>query len=123
MIISGKKRTLDVDDLRKHTRYQGCSSWDKNVKRLWKVLAEMTPENKMRFLKFCTSCSRPPIMGFQELTPPFTLQLLPIAHDSERLPTAQTCFNMLRLPTYSSHEVLKTKLEYAINSDSGFELT
>lgn len=32
------------------------------------------------------------------------------------LPTAQTCFFQLRLPPYSSQEVLAERLRYAINS-------
>lgn len=32
------------------------------------------------------------------------------------LPTAQTCFFQLRLPQYSSQEVMAEKLRYAINN-------
>ena len=37
-----------------------------------------------------------------------------IRSDTEKLPTASTCFNTLKLPTYSSWKVMKTKLEYVI---------
>lgn len=40
-----------------------------------------------------------------------------------RLPTASTCFNLLKLPNYSSRSALKEKLRYAINSHAGFELS
>lgn len=33
----------------------------------------------------------------------------------DSLPTSQTCFFQLRLPTYSSIDVLAEKLRYAIN--------
>ena len=32
------------------------------------------------------------------------------------MPTSQTCFFQLRLPTYSSQEVLADRLRYAINN-------
>ena len=41
---------------------------------------------------------------------------------NEKLPTASTCFNVLRLPGYSNAKIMKEKLLYAINSNSGFDL-
>ena len=43
--------------------------------------------------------------------------------DTERLPTASTCFNLLKLPIYKSKRTLREKLRYAINSGAGFELS
>ena len=40
-----------------------------------------------------------------------------------RLPTASTCFNLLKLPNYSKKTVLRDKLRYAINANAGFELS
>jgi len=40
-----------------------------------------------------------------------------------RLPTSSTCFNLLKLPPFSSKAVLKEKLRYAIMSNTGFELS
>ncbi|KAJ8914588.1 hypothetical protein NQ315_017293 [Exocentrus adspersus] len=40
--------------------------------------------------------------------------------DSDRLPTAHTCFNVLLLPEYSSKEKLKDRLVKAINYSKGF---
>ncbi len=122
-IISGNSTTLDLIDLKTHTRYLNCSAYDSHINFFWKSLQEMTSENQLRFLKFCTSCSRPPITGFDGLVPNFTVELIQVTNDGERLPTAQTCFNLLRLPMYSSYQVMKEKLEYAINSGAGFELT
>ncbi len=34
----------------------------------------------------------------------------------DSLPTSQTCFFQLRLPVYSSQEMLAEKLRYAINN-------
>lgn len=71
-----------------------------------------------RYLK-----ERPPPLGFASMNPPFTIQRVGITHDSEKLPSASTCFNILKLPTYSSEKVLREKLTYVIVSGAGFELS
>eukprot|EP00439_Symbiodinium_sp_Y106_P064287 s323_g10.t1 len=38
--------------------------------------------------------------------------LVHVRSDGEKLPTASTCFNTLKLPTYSSWKVMKQKLEF-----------
>jgi ubiquitin-protein ligase E3 A len=42
--------------------------------------------------------------------------------DSDRLPTASTCFNTLLLPPYSSEEKMRDRLMTAIENCSGFGL-
>jgi hypothetical protein len=42
--------------------------------------------------------------------------------DSERLPSAHTCFNHLLIPEYSSKEKLQQKLLLAITNSEGFGL-
>ena len=41
----------------------------------------------------------------------------------DRLPTASTCFNILKLPAYSSEKVLKARLLASIHSGAGFDLS
>ena len=40
-----------------------------------------------------------------------------------RLPTASTCFNLLKLPNYQKRTTLREKLRYAISCNTGFELS
>lgn len=40
-----------------------------------------------------------------------------------RLPSASTCFNLLKLPNYQKKCILRDKLRYAITSNTGFELS
>jgi ubiquitin-protein ligase E3 A len=42
--------------------------------------------------------------------------------DTDRLPTAHTCFNAFLLPEYSSIEKLQEKLSIAIDNAEGFGL-
>lgn len=57
---------------------------------------------------------------FQDLDPPFCIQN---SGDTDRLPSASTCMNLLKLPAFSTREQMKEKLLYAIQSGSGFELS
>ena len=43
--------------------------------------------------------------------------------DVDRLPSASTCFNTLKLPNYRRPATLRTKLLYAITSKAGFDLS
>jgi ubiquitin-protein ligase E3 C len=61
-------------------------------------------------------------MGFKTLEPAFTISKMDTDHPDSKLPTASTCFNILRLPPYSSAKVMKERLLYAIHSNAGFEL-
>ena len=57
------------------------------------------------------------------MNPSFTIQRVGISRDGDKLPTSSTCFNVLKLPTYSSEKVLREKLIYVIEAGAGFELT
>lgn len=57
---------------------------------------------------------------FQELHPPFCIQP---SGSEDRLPTASTCMNLLKLPEYKNEHTLREKLLYAITSGAGFELS
>ena len=85
------------------------------------TLHEYGASHRAALLKFATSCSRPPLLGFAHLLPAFCVHR---ATDEEgRLPTAATCMNLLKLPPYESKEVLKERLTYAIEAGCGFELS
>jgi hypothetical protein len=124
VLISGATARLDVEDLRKHTRYSGgYTPLDKTVRRFWKVLETFEAEEGEAFLRFVTSCPRPPPLGFEALAPTFCLHRVPVRSDGERLPTASTCFNTLKLPTYSSEKALRLGLLTSITSGAGFDLS
>lgn len=57
----------------------------------------------------------------QELYPVFCIHNG--GSDLERLPTASTCMNLLKLPEFCDQNLMRNKLLYAIESSSGFELS
>ncbi|KAK2865818.1 hypothetical protein Q7C36_001874 [Tachysurus vachellii] len=63
-----------LDDLKKFTNYSGGYSPNHPViKIFWDVVENFSEEEKHKLLKFVTSCSRPPLLGFKELVPSFTI--------------------------------------------------
>lgn len=132
-LLSGGNHDIDIDDLRKNTRYTGgYTEGSRTVKLFWEVFADFEPKERCLLLKFVTSCSRAPLLGFKYLQPTFTIHKvscdLPLlatfgGQDVDRLPSASTCYNTLKLPTYKRQNTLRAKLLYAINSNAGFELS
>lgn len=121
MLISGSQQDIDLRDWQEHTVYHGFGPKHEVVLWFWEVLAELSSAQRAAVLKFCTSCSRAPLLGFAHLVPRFAVQRSEGTLDS--LPTASTCANLLRLPVYTSKLLLKNKILYAVESDSGFALT
>ncbi|XP_072163453.1 ubiquitin-protein ligase E3B-like [Diadema setosum] len=146
-LISGDVNALDLSDLRKHTQYYGgFHNSHRVINWLFDVLSnDFTQEERGLFLKFVTSCSKPPLLGFAHMEPPFSIRCVEVSDDQDtgdtvgsvlrgflriqrrdpvsRLPTSSTCFNLLKLPNYQKKSTLKEKLRYAITSNTGFELS
>ena len=86
-------------------------------KNLLKLISCFNIEDRKMFLQFVTGCPRLPIGGFKSLTPPLTVvRKLPtninISPD-KYLPSVMTCQNYLKIPEYSSYDVLEKQLRYA----------
>lgn len=73
----------------------------------------------LQHVEVANAASRAPVP--QELYPAFCIH-----HggcDLERLPTASTCMNLLKLPEFQDEALLRSKLLYAIECAAGFELS
>ena len=136
-LLSGGDADFDVADLQAHAALSGgYSASSRAVRLLFDVLRGFTAEQRSSFLCFVTACSRPPLGGFRHLHPPFTVHrvqsegaphvvmaLMGLSADVERLPSASTCFNTLKLPSYRTAAGLRAKLLQAIDSGAGFDLS
>ncbi|KIO29730.1 hypothetical protein M407DRAFT_14471 [Tulasnella calospora MUT 4182] len=122
ILIGGTEEPVNVDDLLGNTVYGGSFNEDHpTVKAFWKVLKSFDQAQRCAFLRFVTSCARPPLLGFKELNPKFSIR--DAGSDNSRLPTASTCVNLLKLPLYSNEYILRQKLLQAINAGAGFDLS
>ncbi|CAH8435888.1 unnamed protein product [Dicrocoelium dendriticum] len=119
ILISGANTVIDIDDLEKHTVYPNDASEHKEtLEYFWTVLRSLSESDKRLFLRFVTACSRPPMFGFRDLQPPFSIQ---VTQELDRLPTASTCMNLLRLPDFRDPVLLRERLLYALHANAGFE--
>jgi hypothetical protein len=149
-LIAGNDAPIDVAEWRAHTVYDqrtdASNGPDHRVVRwFWRAVAELEPAQHAKLLRFATAVERPPLNGFAHLNPPFTIRLVPLTgadgSANERslwtrfvdfvgpsssspaagaLPSAATCFNMLKLPLYTDYDVLREKLLVAIENNAGF---
>ncbi|EDO40302.1 predicted protein, partial [Nematostella vectensis] len=119
LLICGH-HVLDFSDLVLAASYDdGYSAQHSTIKMFWNVFNEMTNHQKKALLMFVTGSDRVPLKGLSNLT--FIIQKH--GQDSDRLPTAMTCFNRLLLPEYTSPKRLKERLIVAIENSKGFGLT
>ena len=122
LVLGGSDAPINVDDWKAHCTFSGGYHPDDQVVRwFWQALREFDSVRRAATLKFATSCSRPPLLGFSHLQPPFCMHKA--TSEEGRLPTAATCMNLLKLPPYDSYESLKAKLTYAVEAGAGFELS
>ncbi|KAJ6225362.1 hypothetical protein RDWZM_003907 [Blomia tropicalis] len=122
ILLSGAQTPIDLDDLKKHTVYSGGYTYDHPViQTFWEVVSQFEEVEKRKLLKFITSCSRPPLLGFKDLYPALCIQNA--GKEPDRLPTSSTCMNLLKLPEVYDKSLMKQKISYSINSASGFELS
>lgn len=121
VLIGGAQTPIDLDDLAANCVYSGgYSEQHATILVFWSIVRSFDETHKRKLLKFVTSCSRPPLLGFAQLQPPFTIQC---AGRGDRLPTASTCMNLLKLPEFTDANLLRQKLIYAIEAEGGFELS
>eukprot|EP00736_Rhodelphis_marinus_P003311 Rmarinus@m.768 len=124
MLIMGDQEGFDLLDLRAFTTYGGF--YDDNhetIQLFWAVMQEFSPKERAGLLRFVTSLPRPPLLGFQYLTPRFGIIPSVDEGGTERLPSASTCANLLKLPPYTDKEKMKQKLLQAMAFNTGFEMS
>nr|XP_022913625.1 E3 ubiquitin-protein ligase TRIP12 isoform X2 [Onthophagus taurus] len=83
---------------------------------LFEILSSYDREEQRMFVQFLTGSPRLPVGGFKSLSPPLTVvrkTLEPNMNPDDFLPSVMTCVNYLKLPDYSSIEVMREKLRLA----------
>eukprot|EP01091_Cochliopodium_minus_P006638 TRINITY_DN1664_c0_g5_i1.p1 TRINITY_DN1664_c0_g5~~TRINITY_DN1664_c0_g5_i1.p1 ORF type:complete len:1844 (+),score=682.30 TRINITY_DN1664_c0_g5_i1:44-5533(+) len=103
----------------------GFNPNDKVILTFYKVVSELSNEDKSKFLTFVTGCPRLPIGGFRSLHPQLTIvkKDVPSYAADYTLLSVMTCTNYIKLPEYTSEEIMIDKIKTAISMSSGFYLT
>lgn len=100
----------------------GFNMDSKSVRNLLQTMSELDTQQRRDFLQFVTGSPKLPIGGFKSLTPTFTVVCRPSEPPytpDDYLPSVMTCVNYLKLPDYSSLEVLRERLSVAIREGQG----
>ncbi|KAL7689849.1 putative HECT domain-containing protein [Plasmopara halstedii] len=124
MLIGGTATNIDIDDWERNTVYGGGYHPSQQIiEWFWEIVRkDFNGEDRTALLKFITSCSRQPLLGFSKLEPRICIHQVRV-EDDERLPSSATCMNLLKLPAYSNKQAMREKLLYAIKSNAGFDLS
>ena len=117
MLVCGGP-TIDMEELRKVTTYDGFDSDDPLIREFWKIVGSLSPDLQRAFLRFTTGSDRIPVGGMSEMS----FKISAGCEGTNMLPTSHTCFNQLVLPRYKSRPTLREKLVIAISNAEGFGL-
>ncbi|KAG9509563.1 E3 ubiquitin-protein ligase TRIP12 [Fragariocoptes setiger] len=88
------------------------------IKYLFEILSSYNQDEQRKFLQFITGSPRLPYGGLRSLTPALTIvrkTLEPGENPDDFLPSVMTCVNYLKLPEYSSCEIMREKLRISAN--------
>ncbi|KAI8329376.1 hypothetical protein EDC96DRAFT_452411 [Choanephora cucurbitarum] len=112
--------SLNMKELESIAEYDdGYNADHPTIRQFWSVVHnDFTNEQKKQLLLFVTASDRVPVGGLKELV--FYIQRN--GPDSDRLPTALTCFSRLLLPEYATRQKLRNRLITAIENTKGFGL-
>ncbi len=108
-------RDIDVDYLRRNTEYTGgIHANDKHIQFFWQALHSFSAQEKQDFIRYVWGQSRLPY-NEEDFTMKF--KIAPAASDNNgALPVSHTCFFTLDCPRYTSYEILREKLIYAMKN-------
>ncbi|XP_037815156.1 LOW QUALITY PROTEIN: E3 ubiquitin-protein ligase TRIP12 [Lucilia sericata] len=120
--VNGTYQRWDVKMLQDSCRTDhGFNQDSQAIQFLYEILSTYTREEQRLFLQFVTGSPRLPTGGFKSLTPPLTIVRKTLdanQNPNDYLPSVMTCVNYLKLPDYSSREVMRQKLKMAANEGS-----
>ncbi|KAL9238395.1 hypothetical protein vseg_012823 [Gypsophila vaccaria] len=137
-LLCGRRELWKPETLVDHIKFDhGYTAKSPAIINLLEIMGEFTPEQQRSFCQFVTGAPMLPPGGLAVLNPKLTIVR---KHSSsaataangtgasesadDDLPSVMTCANYLKLPPYSTKEVMHKKLLFAINEGQGsFDLS
>jgi E3 ubiquitin-protein ligase TRIP12 len=137
-LICGRQEIWEPESLVDNIKFDhGYTAKSPAIVNLLEIMAEFTPDQQHAFCQFVTGAPRLPPGGLAALSPKLTIVR---KHPSsavntsnstgatesadDDLPSVMTCANYLKLPPYSTKEIMRKKLLYAILEGRGsFDLS
>lgn len=117
-LLTGKEVNITIDDLIESVEVEhGFTKTSPQISMLFEIVSQMTTKEQSLFVKFITGSERLPIGGIGSLQPRISIARKTPGKDEMPdwlLPSVSTCSHYLKIPAYSSIEIMKEKLRYAI---------
>ncbi|KAL3519372.1 hypothetical protein ACH5RR_017521 [Cinchona calisaya] len=107
-MLHGSENAISVEDWMAHTEFNGYKDTDPQIFWFWKIVGQMSPEQKKILLFFWTSIKHLPIEGFGGLAS--KLYIYRTRESNDRLPSSHTCFYRLCFPPYPSMSIMQDRL-------------
>ncbi|KAE8295841.1 putative E3 ubiquitin-protein ligase HERC4 [Larimichthys crocea] len=108
----------DWAKLKQNTSYEGdFHAGHPTIQMFWEVFDELNEAQKKAFLWFVTGFEREPILGMQTIEMKIKAARVEdhLAND-QYYPESHTCFSALELPSYSTKEIMHSKLTEALSN-------
>lgn len=138
-LLCGRRELWEAETLADHIKFDhGYTAKSPAIINLLEIMGEFTPEQQRAFCQFVTGAPRLPPGGLAVLNPKLTIVRKHSSNTSnaasigtgtsesadDDLPSVMTCANYLKLPPYSTKEIMYKKLLYAISEGQGsFDLS
>ncbi|XP_038229208.1 probable E3 ubiquitin-protein ligase HECTD4 isoform X4 [Dermochelys coriacea] len=119
--------SINLEFLKAHTMYQvGLMETDQHIEFFWGALEMFTQEELCKFIKFACNQERIPFTcpckdGGPDTAhvPPYPMKIAPpdgaAGSPDSRYIRVETCMFMIKLPQYSSLDIMLEKLRYAVH--------
>ncbi|KAL8039502.1 hypothetical protein ABFX02_10G041200 [Erythranthe guttata] len=120
-LLCGEHVLWNSDELLDHIKFDhGYTISSPPIANLLEIMKEFDLKQQRAFLQFVTGAPRLPTGGLASLSPNLTIVRKHCSKGiDDDLPSVMTCANYLKLPPYSSKEVMREKLLYAITEGQG----
>ncbi|KAL5199719.1 hypothetical protein ABZP36_020922 [Zizania latifolia] len=137
-LICGRQEIWEPESLVDNIKFDhGYTAKSPAIVNLLEIMAEFTPDQQHAFCQFVTGAPRLPPGGLSALSPKLTIvrkhpssavntsNVTGVTESADDdLPSVMTCANYLKLPPYSTKEVMRKKLLYAVIEGRGsFDLS
>ena len=124
MLTGSSTGDIDVDDLRSSaTVTPATAAGSELIEWFWSIVESLDREDLVKFIEFVSGLSRPPLHGFTGIDGSKKWLSISVERGllTNSLPLAQTCFQQIRIPRYSSKNKLKKRLLMAIRESDSLE--
>uniref|UniRef100_K1P6J8 E3 ubiquitin-protein ligase HACE1 n=1 Tax=Magallana gigas TaxID=29159 RepID=K1P6J8_MAGGI len=99
LMLSGLPE-INIEDWRRYTEYSGYDDACPQIQWFWEVVEELSQQDRVLLLQFCTGSSRVPFGGFSHLGGgggPQKFTISQVTYQPQLLPTASTCVEYVKL--------------------------